>query len=148
MCDDQEDGRPVTMWEIEVDLDDRTLCFLREKGLEWIREDQDALVSYAANRVLREQLDRLEAEERKAGPDVMCAKYVMVNPETGTIRFCNDEEEPDVDPEALILVSGGEVRVKDGIAHVKGRTKVPNGSGWQESEVLVADFVIIRNETD
>ena len=51
------------VWDIEVDLDKDVVEKLKIKALDWIKEDTQALVSYAASRILREKFEEEEQDD-------------------------------------------------------------------------------------
>lgn len=54
--------RRVDYVELDLDVDDKAVAVLAQAGLETIRNDKEALVSYAINKALR---DLIENEKRK-----------------------------------------------------------------------------------
>ena len=54
--------RKVDYVELDLDVDDAAVAVLAKAGLETIRNDKEALVSYAINRALK---DLIENEKRK-----------------------------------------------------------------------------------
>ena len=56
----EKDAKKVTHWELEVDIDDGTYAKLKELGLELIKDDEKALVNYAAKKALEAYLKKAE----------------------------------------------------------------------------------------
>ena len=52
---EKEEAKKVIMWEFQVDVSDATFEKVVAQGLEWIKDDKEALFNYAANRILAEQ---------------------------------------------------------------------------------------------
>ena len=48
--------------QIEVDIPEETLKLLKQKGFEWIQEDEKELVNYAVNRLLKDMIAEKENE--------------------------------------------------------------------------------------
>ena len=50
--------KTVTMVDIEVEMTQETYDKLVKLGLKWVKEDKTALVNYAANKILKEAIEK------------------------------------------------------------------------------------------
>jgi len=54
----EENEKIVEMVEFPIDMSEEEAEALCEKGLEWIKEDKEALINYAVNHILQEVVDK------------------------------------------------------------------------------------------
>jgi len=57
--------KKVTSYQYDVEFEDREADLLAKRGLELICGDKEALINYAFNRILREQLSKNKSPVRR-----------------------------------------------------------------------------------
>ena len=58
------------MYNFEVDLDPEEAKWFRDFGLREIEKDEEALINYAVNFILREQIEQIEKENEKLQKEI------------------------------------------------------------------------------
>ena len=120
----QDDGRPVVMWEISVDLDPETREYLRCMGLKLIVEDDDALINYAANIALWEQMNNPKADEEDADM-ILRANKLLIDWKTRRIIFRDTPQKIPWD-DSVAYMDDATVVVKGSVATITGTRQPAN----------------------